>query len=289
MNKKSMILLVLLFLTSVCFPSCRRRPEAIGPVGFPTYRVKSLSQRLMRENKHPNPTPTKYAVLINGDGENRFTADITVSYEILLENGFRAENIYILNYSALETYYHPVDDILTKSNLRQLFQHLEDKITSRDLLFVYVTDHGERRKSFNINSFKFEDLSVIDLTNGEMDQKEFAYLFKDLKPYIGILVFCQCYSGGFAEELGKNRNVAVAASLADKAGWADVGDSFCGFFMLAFRDIQNSDNNMDGIVSISEAVEYAKKRNSFSRNKMQTPFIQSNLDPKTISLNLPTF
>ncbi len=287
--KKDIILLALSLLIFVSLSGCRRRTEAIGPVGFPNYRVKSLSQRLNQENNHPSTVPIKYAVLINGDGDNRFTADITVSYEILLENGFRAENIYILNYSALETYYHPVDDVLTKSNLKLLFSYLKNKTTNRDLLFVYVTDHGERVKKISLYPLRFVDLSTIDLVDEQIDQVEFANLFDGMNINLGIFVFNQCFSGGFAEELGRNNFIAVASTKASKGGYDDVGDSFCGFFMLAFRDWRVSDTNKDGKVSISEAVEYAKQRNSYSRNKQQEPFIQSDLDPKKVFLNLPTF
>ena len=89
-NMRTALFVVLLLVFIVC--SCDERVEFIGP--------PAPSQKLLRKaykDKRPSGQAVQYAILINGAAENRFFADLSVAYQVLLESGFLRENIYILD------------------------------------------------------------------------------------------------------------------------------------------------------------------------------------------------
>ncbi|MFH0949333.1 MAG: hypothetical protein V1802_02500, partial [Candidatus Aenigmatarchaeota archaeon] len=96
--------------------------------------------------------------------------------------------------------------------------------------------------------------------------------------------FDQCYGGGFAEEIGKERYIAVASAKPYQGGYGKTNNTFGGYFMLAFRDKNKSDTNEDGRVSIREAFEYAKGRHKWTKKKEQEPIIRGELNPNRVFL-----
>lgn len=250
----------------------------------------NLRQRLANSADKPNNRPDKYAVLICGLRESRFQVNLSLAYQVLLENGFFAENIYILEGDGGKTFLYPLDDAATKSNVKFLFDYLAKKVDGEDLLFVEVTDHGERTQLLMADptDINRDNYSVINLVDDSLSQKEFAGYLTDICPQTGIFVFGQCYSGGFAEEIGKNKFVAVASTKATAVASADpynLDDIFESHFMLAFRNKAVSDRNGDGRVSVEEALDYVKQNHSYTKDKKQFPFIQSDLNPETIFLD----
>ncbi|MEK9175116.1 MAG: C13 family peptidase [Patescibacteria group bacterium] len=273
-------MLGIFFLFSV---GCGENQSIVGP---PAPSRKLLDRISREEQEEPNIKSTKYALLINGSAETRFFADISVAYQILLENDFKREDIYILDAEENDWYWYPIDGMANQINLFVALNYLKKKATRQDMLFVYVVDHGGKisKKITNETATQNISLSTLHLVDYSIDQNEFARYLEGLKTQIAIFIFDMCYSGGFAEEVGRHNIVAISGTQADKVGRSRKYDSFVGSFMLAFRNINESDLNSDGKVSIYEAFEYAKKKHSFTRNKKQVPFIQGNIDPQQIFL-----
>ncbi|MFH0949047.1 MAG: hypothetical protein V1802_01005, partial [Candidatus Aenigmatarchaeota archaeon] len=203
---------------------------------FPS-KPERLEQRISHEAAVPNGKADKYAVLISGNTESRHRVNLSLAYQILLENGFRKDNIYILDYDGKEVFYYPVDDFAGKECIKMVFGHLRKKIDEQDLLFVYATDHGKRISKITRgdDGNKTEKLSALSLPGPDIDQKEFAKYLDGINPRKGIFLFDQCYGGGFAEEIGKERYIAVASAKPYQGGYGKTNNTFGGYFMLAFR------------------------------------------------------
>ncbi len=237
----------------------------------------------------------KFAVLISGLTEERHTANLSVAYQVLLENGFKSENIYVLDRNGRNKYYHPVHGRGTKVFVEKAFKKLQAKIDKNDMLFVYVTNHGykakvEGGKIIRINKNEAgktgkKELSLIDLVGKDIHQEEFAGLLKKMQYKLGIFLFDQCYSGGFAEEVGNDRNIAIASTDKNKSAYSRINDSIFGDFFLGFRRKGKSDTNKDGRVSLKEAFDYMMRTNTMWKNNNFKPFISSDLNPDKVFLD----
>lgn len=239
-----------------------------------------LEQRIQQESIRPNGEPDKYAVLISGETERRHGANISLAYQVLLEQEFQRENIYLLVSPVKENFYYPIDDFARRESIKMVFDHLRERIDEKDLLFVYVTDHGGRfTKTIEKNNEKSKVmLSTVVLPGRNLGQREFARYLEGINSQTGIFLFDQCFSGGFAEEIGKGNYIAIASTQPEDTSKSRFQNSFGGYFMLALRDKAVSDLNADGRVSVEEAFEYAKTRHSGTRNKKQEPFIQGEIN-----------
>lgn len=244
-----------------------------GSLFFTSYAdTPSNLDKRISDNSKKNNKPDKYAVMISGDSRSKCKDDMSTTYKTLLEDGFKKEDIYVLG---TDINYYPVDDLPSKNNVRNVFRYLKKKIDDKDMLFVYTRGHGERENK----------MSYLVLFGPDLNQREFSQYIKGINPRIGIYLFDQCYSGGFANRIGKGRNVAIASTQPEDESSSDINDSFSHYFMRAFRDKANSDLNNDGKISLSEAFEYAKKNHSFSRNGKHKPFIRSILNSDKVFLD----
>jgi len=208
---RTALFVVLLLVFIVC--SCDERVEFIGP--------PAPSQKLLRKaykDKRPSGQAVQYAILINGAAENRFFADLSVAYQVLLESGFLRENIYILDAKEQDWHWYPIDGRAMSHNIVFIFHRLKQILNRQDMLFVLVTDHDNR-----IPESRAFTIQLVDRT---IDQKEFARHIDGLNPKIAIFLFDQCYSGGFAKEIGNGKNVAVASTLENSKAHSMIYDIF---------------------------------------------------------------
>jgi hypothetical protein len=268
MTKKIFFLVILCSFMFVFFACSKSQPNTTPETPEPV----RLLERIKEEKVCRHKTPEKFAILISGGGEERYMENLSLAYQILLENGFKRKNIYILDCDGKYIAYYPADSYASKNTMTILFEHLAKRITSKDLLFVYATDHGDReQKDFKLNGKeKIEEVSVLHMDNGDnVDEYEFAHLVESLKFKMGIFLFDQCYSGGFAERLaGKNR-IAISACKKNEASQIN---SFPLAFFSAFRE-NSADSDGDGKISIGEAFNFAKQNDQAVKDKRQTPQI----------------
>lgn len=239
-----------------------------------------LEERISKETEKPNQNQDKYAVLISGKTEISTQADLSLAYQVLLENDFPKRNIYILDRKGGQQFFYPVDGSAEKQEIKNLFSHLGKIVDDQDLLFVYLTDHGKRKKSSSGDS-----VSTFTLLGQYFDQREFSEYIKGINPRIGILLFDQCYSGGFAEECGKGKFIGIASTKKTSKGTNQIYRSMGGLFMYAFRDEENSDSNKDGKVSLQEAIAYMSARHRAVRSGRLTPVIQGEYDLTKVFLD----
>ncbi|MFA5887712.1 MAG: C13 family peptidase [Candidatus Nanoarchaeia archaeon] len=220
--------------------------------------------------------PEKYAVLISGQTEERHALNMTLVYNFLLDNGYEKNNIQVLDGKGSDRLYcYPVDAAATVDNVRAAFESLESKLDKDDSLFVYVSDHGGQTYTP-----KGDALSTISTNDGStLDQRTFEGFVNDLNYGLGVFIFDQCYSGGFAEETGHGNNVSIASASADESAYSGgIHNSFTAYFIKAYIFSQFSDGNLDGNVSITEAFEYADSNNPYTVQDLQQPIIRTELD-----------
>ena len=225
--------------------------------------------------KPPEPEyEDKYAILISGSTNYRHKENLSLAYQVLLENGFDKGNIFILDTDGERGAFYPTDYDASRASVEDTIGFLSNYIDEKDLLFFYVTNHGGRTEAISKDGQAIEE-STICLFDGDMPESELEILLSSLNYKKAVMVFDQCYSGGFAERMGYGNNICIAASDSDKSSW---GNTFPQAFFKAWRDI-SADRNMDKRISIQEAFDYAVENDDYAKKGDNNPCIQTSLDP----------
>lgn len=144
----------------------------------------------------------------------------------------------------------------TKANISTVFNELSNKLTNKDNLFIFTTDHGGQDSGQSV---------YFCLWNDVMRDTEFANELNKVNARRINICMGQCNSGGFIDDLqGENRVIATACAY-DESSYAMENlkyDEFVYYWISAVRDIVDADITDDGKVSMSEAFNYAKKRDT---------------------------
>jgi hypothetical protein len=117
----------------------------------------------------------------------------------------------------------------------------------------------------------------VRLAEGRINEIEMARLVENIRPKIGIFLFDQCYSGGFAQRLAGPGRITIAACSARQPS---KGRSFPESFFGAFLK-NRGDNNDDGQVSIQEAFSYALENDRYASSGEQSPMMLCHIKDET--------
>ena len=233
-------------------------------------------------NPQAEVAPNNYAVIISGGANmhynyERYWNDCSAIYKVLRNKYHYSRNkIYVLmsdgtdpgldmrkldgSYasSPLDLDGDGIDDIqysATKANIAQVFNTLQQRVTSNDNVFIFTTDHGGSG-------------STLNLWGETMTTVEFAAEVNKVSVAKSINVCMeQCYSGGYTTALAGNNRVIATACAANESSWAMNGgvyDEFSYHWTAAVAGQTpngtpvNADYNNDGYVSMDEAFEYAR-------------------------------
>ena len=240
-------------------------------------------------------SPNSYAVIISG-GINtynnwiRYWNDCSFVYQMLVDRyGYKKENIYILMAGgkdpAWENHYWLVgtpnfgfgagknydldndgqeENIYPATNeyINQIFNNLSTKISNKNDLFIFSTDHGD------------SDGSMMLWNEEKISTSEFALQLNKVSQAKSISVLMgQCFSGAFVESLqGDNRIICTAANSQESSYatprlespyWkVNLYDEFVYKWIKAHKNL-DSDINGDGKVSMLEAFKYAYANDIF--------------------------
>lgn len=221
--------------------------------------------------------PNSYAVIIDGGidkdrHDTRYWNDCSLFYQMLVNVfGYDKQKIYVLmsdgTSSGLDMtglrglLSSPLDldgdgkaDInysATRQNITKVFNELSSKMTSKDELLIFTTDHG---KSSN---------GALYLWNEEtITPREFHSEVSKVNCKSKLLLMGQCYSGAFIPYFSEKNTTICTASRATEESWGYkfYYDVF-HFYMtnsLAQSDIviTNADVDGNGKVSVAEAFRY---------------------------------
>lgn len=212
---------------------------------------EQLLKRIALEGDAPNGQVDHFAIMIGADTELRHRGNLSMAYQVLLEQGYRRENIYILD-SEGDNPFFPLTDVTTRASIELLFRHLAKIVEPNDTLFIYVTGHGRRITADEEKEGKRSTLGVSTLVlnpGEELSQEEFSVLLEKIAPESGIAFFDQCYWGPFPSPKLCNY-VLITTSTKDDTSY---GVSFPRAFWSAFRDRRHR----NGVPTIFEAFKFA--------------------------------
>ncbi len=173
-------------------------------------------------------------MLIGADTELRHRGNLSLAYQVLLEQGYTRDHIYILD-SEGETPFFPLTDVTTLESVTMLFAHLAKVVELQDTVFVYVTGHGRRITADEESDGQTKEIGVSTLIlnpGEELAQDDFSKLLEQVAPGAGIAFFDQCYWGPLTSPKLCNY-VVITTSQPDETSH---GNTFPRAFWAAFRE-----------------------------------------------------
>lgn len=229
---------------------------------------------------------SKYAVLVSG-GYNpsanyaRYWNDLSFIYKALKKKYHYTDSEIIVLY-ANGTHSpnadldgdgkNDIDYAATKANLAKAISQVALRITKNGKFFFYSTNHGGDDPGAHNSNLTLWGESIKD--------SEFAALTKKIKCANAIYVMEQCFSGGMMDDLLKAqtypctspRVCVMTAARHDEPSWSCDTEGQYDEYVYHWTSAVygktpggtpvNADTNGDRAVSMSEAHEYAKKKDS---------------------------
>lgn len=138
----------------------------------------------------PGASGANFALLVNGDPTFSHAHNIEIAVGALTALGYPRANILVVG---------------DTGEVRAAIRDLERRLSADDLLLLYTTGHGERKKNE----------SRLYLRNGDFGANELSRLIFGLKFRRLIYVGDQCYSGGFATAFASSTRNVVAVTATD--------------------------------------------------------------------------
>lgn len=153
----------------------------------------------------------------------------------------------------------------TKNNVTSVFNSLSNTLTSKDTLLIYTIDHGGQYVGG-------DSISYLCLWNNDI-LKDYDLAFELGKVHPAVVDICmgQCNSGGFIDDLRGTHHVIATACKYEESSYSlsnNEYDEFVYYWTSAlaketpYGTTVNADSNGDGVVSMSEAFQYALVQDS---------------------------
>ena len=265
-------------------------PVAVEQAQIIKQNVRQLRlQTLVRKQIRMLSVQKKYAVLLSGgwnasSNYSRYWNDLSFIYKALKEKyGFKDEDIVVLYANGSHS---PNEDLdgngtddldyaATKANLTAVFNDIGAKIPTDGKFFFYSTNHGGQVSGQN---------AVLYLWGETITDADFATLSKKIKSGEAIYVMEQCFSGGMMDNLlgaqtypCMNPKLCVmTAARWDEVSWGCDTEGSYDEYVYHWTSavygktpsgaVINADANGDGNVTMAEAHDYAKSKDSRSEH-----------------------
>ncbi len=228
----------------------------------------------------------KYAVLLSGGMNStynykRYWNDLKFIYKALKDRyGYTDNEIIVLYANGTHSPNgdmdgngtNDIDYAATKANLTKVINRIAAFIAKDGKFFFYSTNHGGNNPGANKSNLILWGESIRD--------SEFASLTKKIKCAQAIYVMEQCFSGGMMDDLLKAQSYpctkpkvcVMTAARHDESSWScDTEGEYDEYIYHWTSAIYgrtpsgahvNADTNGDGMISMAEAHNYAKSRDS---------------------------
>jgi len=251
----------------------------------------------------PTVENQRFALLVvggfdQGNNHARYWNDLTWMYDILIENGYSDDDIFVLyadgNTPSATNCNDPVniydespndvnfndgrhaniiDFSSTDASLQTVFTTLGNNMGDTDFLYIWTNDHGSdvdqngnpgpanNRYLCLWNQFIRDDTFADGNHLGQITQfMQISTLMK------------QCFSGGFIDDLSGNNRITMTSSNAAQSSWSADTEGFYGEFTFHFHSALqgvtpdgtqvNADTNGNGYISMLEAYQFAVANDS---------------------------
>lgn len=260
MNRR-LALLTLPLLSTGCasFLFSSTRSEFTPPE--PTLMV----ERLEAMDDAPNGTVDHYAVLLGANTELRHRGNLSMAYQVLLEQGYDRDDVFVLD-SEGTTPFFPLTDVTSRAAVELLFERLAKIVETHDTLLIYMTGHGNRVTAEESDNGQERVIGVSTLMLNpaeEMTQSEIQMMLERIHPEVGIVFFDQCYWGALSSQ--RMCNYVTISTATDKE--TSAGVSFPRAFWRAFRDGHGE------VVTVLDAFRYAMVKDPATRMGFHRPSI----------------
>ncbi|MGC9310704.1 MAG: hypothetical protein ACP5E4_03190 [Candidatus Aenigmatarchaeota archaeon] len=241
---------------------------------------KLLENRLKKDIRRPRGDREKYGLSLSGYNNCHTINEIPKAYQTLLEEGFKPENVYILDNNFPTNFFCPTDDVATKKSLSMITDYFIQRMQDEDALFCLFAGHGSRRDFLPDYAIplwgsdpKDHDLLLASGVEHYLDR---------IAASIKVLVFCHCFGGVFASRFNKDNYIAVSASNGSRPSYGSYfTKNFFGAICEKYGDFDN-----DGRVSIGEAFWYAVLNDPCTKKGWQEPQIfYGDINPMTTYLD----
>ena len=200
------LLILFIFL---CAFGCATTKE-IFKITSSTYQPNYPDDLLRRIKKEkPNNKPDHFAVILGLNTEQRHQGSISLSYQVLIERGYKRENIYILDPEG-KTPIFPTTDTTSINSVEILFKHLSEIVGIDDTLLIYITGHGKRidKKSHLV-------LNMSEILPAE----DFIKILSKIHPSVGMIFADHCYwSSDFKPDDCNWVSIAVSTTETTSSG-----------------------------------------------------------------------
>lgn len=254
-----------------------RSTSALGGFG-----IQGLEDRLLVEGSVRNEKVDHYAVLLGAHTELRHLGNLSLAYQVLIEQGYQREHIYILESEGDATYF-PTTDVASRATVARLFDHLRKVVEPQDTLLIYVTGHGRRVNATSETRGKTQALGVSTIVlnrDEELADWELGAMLEGIAPSVGIAFFDQCYGAIFATAMRSCNFVSITTAAEDETSY---GVSFPRAFWSAFR----LPSAKERPPTVLDAYRYATQEDSGTLRGYNAPQITHELkcvDPSKLSL-----
>lgn len=240
---------------------------------------EAMELRLADEAQGPNGQVDHYAVLIGANTELRHRGNLSMAYQVLMEQGYQRDKVYVLD-SEGRSDFVPVAEVTTRAALHLLFAHLKRVVEPHDTLFIYVTGHGRRVTAEMDGEGERSKIGVSTVLlnpREEMSDWEFGELLDGIEPEAGIAFFDQCYGEVFATTTRSCNFVFITTAAEDETSY---GVSFPRAFWGAFRRPAPQP-----APSVLEAYQLARANDKGTRIGANRPSLRrSCVDPARLTL-----
>lgn len=230
-----------------------------------------------KQLKAPKKT---YAILVSGAFPDVNKTDMVLQdkavevYDQLKDLGLSDDDIYFLATRRDSEKMENSDDLFTYRKFHNVCNDLSTKITEEDaLLFIYI-GHGNTGGIDIPESYHLLKNIDEETEPEELDNNFYVFHLEAevdrLKASYKIMIIDACKSGHGAKMLGKKNNIGISSSCKDQNSW--IFSRFVPYLMKALNSEEKADKDENGKVSLEEAVDYASKKDPWSKKSFGLGF-----------------
>jgi hypothetical protein len=181
----------------------------------PNISVKSNIHELSNERQ-------RFALIIGLNAEERHRGNISLAYQVLLESGYKRNNIFILDISTSGPFF-PKTETTSFASFQKIVSILVNVVGQEDDIIIYVTGHGDV-----INGIPYMNLNPSE----RIEPREFLASLSMINAGQALLFVDQCY---WIEQLPPPRCNWTVISVSTQSSTSH-GVGFPRLFWSSFRN-----------------------------------------------------